>query len=143
VRPAPGRSVVAVGVSGGAPWPLSSSPGRSSPGRCSPASRPATSRSGPMSRRPPGSPGRALATATRAGLGPVQSRSGGRTTSPLHQSTSGADSPAQTAGESAPSVSGWANLRFARSQATVDRSIDPGCHGTALGSVAGPSGGRR
>lgn len=141
-HPAAMRPALATHLPGGDPWPLTSSPGRTRSGRCCPGSRPGSGSPGPMSRRRLGSPGRPSEARSKAGPNPVYLRSGGRTTSPLHSCTSGADSPAQTAGESAPSVSGWANLRFARSQATADWSIHPGCLGDRLGSVARQGGGR-
>jgi hypothetical protein len=142
VRPAPRRPRLDVGLSGGEAWPLTSSPGPTSSGPFTPVrGRSHTSPGRLRSGRP--SPGPAPATATRAGLDPVYLRSGGRTTSPLCSCTSGADSPAQPAGESAPSVSGWANLTVRTPLRSVDRSIQPGCLSTAPGSVAGQVGGRR
>ena len=142
-HPAAVRPALAAHLPGANRWPLSpSSPGRTWSGPSTPArGRCRTSLGRSRSGRP--RPGRPIGRATRAGPEPVYSRSGGRTTSPLHQSTSGADSPAQTAGESAPSVSGWADLRPARSQATVDWSIHPVRLRTAPGSVAASIGGHR
>jgi hypothetical protein len=120
-HPAPVCPALAADLPGGKPWPtLTSSPGRTSSGPSTPArGRCRTSRG----RTSPGPTSRAAAT--RPGLDPVYLRSGGRTTSPLHQSTSGADSPAVCAGESAPSVSGWANLTVRTPLRGVDPSIEP------------------